>query len=349
MVLTVAQLAERLGAELVCNGESSELPISGAAPVEGGGENTVTFATNLKHKDKLAGSGSSAVLVSERVSNFKGAQLIVSDVGAALIEVLGFFAPKISAPPEGIDPTAKVAPKVNIGEGASIGPFAVIDYGVEIGSHTIIGSGCKIGENTKVGENCRIDSNVVVFHNCTIGNNVVIQANSAIGSVGFGYNFIDGVHRLIPHNGGVVIEDFVEIGANCCVDRAKFDNTIIGAGTKIDNLVQIAHNVVIGKCCLIVAQVGISGSCRLGDGVVIAGQSGVADNITIGAGVKVGAKSGVIGDVEAGQKLAGMPARPSREVWRTLGLTKRLPQMAEQLKQLNKRIERLEAADDDKK
>ncbi len=177
---------------------------------------------------------------------------------------------------------------------------------------------------------------------------MVIQANSTIGSTGFGYSFIGGSHKLIPHNGGVAIEDFVEIGANCCIDRAKFGNTIIGAGTKIDNLVQIAHNVVIGKCCLIAAQAGISGSCKLGDGVVLGGQVGLADNIEIGDGTMIGAQSGVHDSIAAGQQFAGSPAIERREAFRILCLTRRLPKMAEQLKQLSKRMERLEAAEDDK-
>jgi UDP-3-O-[3-hydroxymyristoyl] glucosamine N-acyltransferase len=147
----------------------------------------------------------------------------------------------------------------------------------------------------------------------------------------------------------VVIEDFVEIGANCCIDRAKFRNTIIGAGTKIDNLVQIAHNVVIGKCCLIVAQVGIAGSCRLGDGVVLGGQAGLADNIEIGDGTQVAARSGVAGSIPAGQRVGGVPAMDIREALRIAGLTRRLPKFAEQLKQLAKRMEELEAAKDNKR
>ncbi|GAG50760.1 unnamed protein product, partial [marine sediment metagenome] len=142
--------------------------------------------------------------------------------------VLNLFAPKFRTVVEGIDPTAKVAQNARIAKGVSVGPGVVIDDGVEIGLNSVIASGCKIGENSTVGKNCRLDSNVVIYHNCRLGNNVVIQANSTIGSTGFGYLFIDGAHKLIPHNGGVVIEDFVEIGANCCVDRAKFGNTIIG-------------------------------------------------------------------------------------------------------------------------
>jgi len=304
MKLTVAQLAERIGAELVGEGSAA---ISAVGTIEGCDENTVTFITDSRRIPALEKSRAGAVIVGRGIEGLAKPQLIVENVDAALIEALNIFVPKLKAVPEGIDRTAKVGQDVS-----------------------------------------RLDSNVVVYHNCIIGNNVIIQANSTIGSTGFGYSFIDGSHKLIPHNGCVVIEDFVEIGADCCIDRAKFGETKIGAGTKIDNLVQIAHNVVIGKCCLIAGQVGISGSCKLGDGVVLAGQVGLVDNIEIGDGTIVGAQSGVTHNVAAGQKLFGSPAIDMKEERRLIGLRRRLPKLAEQLKQLSKRIEGLEAAKDDK-
>jgi UDP-3-O-[3-hydroxymyristoyl] glucosamine N-acyltransferase len=346
MKLTVAQLAERIGAELVGDGRGQ---ISAVGAVEAAGEDDVTFITNDKHIARLKKSRVGAVIVGRRIEGLAEPQLIVKNVDAALIETLNAFAPKLKAATKGIDPTAKVGQNVKIDKGVSVGAGVVIDDGAEIGENSIIASGCKIGENSKVGKNCRLDSNVTIYHNCTIGNNVIIQANSTIGSTGFGYSFIDGSHKLIPHNGGVVIEDFVEIGANCCVDRAKFGNTVIGAGTKIDNLVQIAHNVVIGKCCLIAGQVGISGSCKIGDGVVLAGQAGLVDNIEIGEGAVIGAQAGVMNDVSAGQKLAWSPAIDYKEALRVVSNIMRLPKLAESLKQLHKRIEILEAAKDDKK
>lgn len=374
MRLTVAQLAERIGAELVGDPAECRRQISAVGSVESADENEVTFVTDPKrnyvrleglpsskesengartltdarHIAGLEQSRAGAVIVARRIEGLAKPQLIVKDVNAALIEALNVFGPELKAAAEGIDPTAKVAANAKIAKGVAVGAGVVIDDRVEIGENSIIGSGCKIGENSKVGRNCRLDSNVVVYHNCTIGNSVVIQANSTIGSTGFGYSFINGTHRLIPHNGGVLIEDFVEIGANCCIDRAKFGNTIIGAGTKIDNLVQIAHNVVIGRCCLIVAQVGISGSCKLGDGVVLAGQVGLTDNIEIGDGVIVGAQSGVSHSIAAGQRVFGSPALERKEAFQMIGLTRRLPKLVKQLKQLSKRIEKLEAAKDDK-
>ena len=176
---------------------------------------------------------------------------------------------------------------------------------------------------------------VVDMNDRALRNNVIIQANTTIGSVGFGYSFIDGAHRLIPHNGVVVIEDYVEIGANSCVDRAKFGETRIGAGTKIDNLVQIAHNVIIGKCCLIVGQAGIAGSSKLGDGVILGGQAAVADNVEIGAGVMVGAQSGVISNIPPGKKVAWSPAIDHKEAFRAFASILRLPTIIEQVKKLS--------------
>ena len=346
MVLTVAQLAKHVGAELVGDGSAE---ISAVGAVNQADERTIAFIIDQKYIPKLRTSRAGAVIVGRRIKDLAKPQLIVKDVNAAMIEALSVFAPKLKAAAEGIDPAAKIGPGVKIAKGVSIGPFTVIDDNVEIGTGSVIASGCRIGENSKLGKNCRLDSNVVVYHNCCLGNNVVIQANSTIGSVGFGYYFIEGAHKPIPHNGGVVIEDCVEIGANCCVDRAKFGNTVIGAGTKIDNLVQIAHNVIIGKCCLIAAMVGIAGSCKLGDGVALAGQVGVKDNIEIGDGVLVGGQSGVMHNIGAGEQIFGTPAIDGKEAFRIIGLTRRLPKVFEQLKQLSVRMEGLEASKDDKK
>jgi UDP-3-O-[3-hydroxymyristoyl] glucosamine N-acyltransferase len=346
VVLTIAQLAKRVSAQLVGDG-SVEVSAVGVIDQADGG--TITFVTDQKHIPKLHSSRAGAVIVGFPIENLAKPQLVVKDVNAALIEVLSIFAPKLKAVTEGVDPTAKIGQAVKVAQGVSIGPYVVIDDNVEIGAGSIIASGCRIGENSKLGRNCRLDSNVCVYHDCCLGNNVIVQANTTIGSVGFGYCFIEGAHKLIPHNGGVVIEDFVEIGANCSIDRAKFGNTVIGAGTKIDNLVQIAHNVIIGKCCLIAAQVGISGSCKLGDGVVLAGQVGLVDNIEIGDGTMIGAQAGVMSGTAPGARLLGSPAMDIRDAMKVFGLMKRLPKMSEQLKELSARLERFEASKDDKK
>jgi len=358
MGLTIAQLADRLDAELLGAGEGI---INGVAGIHSAGEDQVTFVrsgraygpaagqyTEGRYISEIKNTRAGAIIVEKSIEGLNKPQLLVGNVDKALIEALRLFAPKLKPPRPGVAPTAKIAENARIANSASIGEYVVIDDGVTVGENTVIASGCRIGQNTTIGSNCRLDSNVVIYHNCRIGNNVIIQANTTIGSTGFGYSHIDGKHQLIPHNGGVVIEDFVEIGANCCVDRAKFDNTIIGAGTKIDNLVQIAHNVVIGRCCLIAGQVGISGSCRLGDGVVIGGQSGLVDNIEVGSGTLIGGKSGVTHNLKAGSVVLGNPALERKEALRALTLSKKLPKLVEQLKQLKDRISRIEASKDDK-
>lgn len=339
MELTVKELANRLGAELIGDGTGV---IRSVGPIGTADQATLTFLSSERHLAELKKSRCGAAIVNKAIEGFSRPQLLVKNVNAALIDVLKIFAPKLRSVAPGVDSTAKVAAGVKMGKNVSIGPFAVIEDGVEIGDDTIIAAGCKIGQNTKIGRGTRLDCNIVVYHNCTIGNNVVIQANTAIGSVGFGYSFIDGAHRLIPHNGVVVIEDYVDIGANCCVDRAKFGETRIGAGTKIDNLIQIAHNVIIGKCCLIAGQTGIAGSCKLGDGVILSGQVAIIDNVEIGDGAMIGAQSGVINNVPPGKQLVGSPAIEHKEAFRAFACMLRLPKIIEQFKKLSARVDKLE-------
>lgn len=343
-VLTVAQLVEKLEAKLLGDGSDK---ITGVSGIETADAEDVTFLTESKYSKSLETSKAAAILVAAEIESCPCAQLIVSNVDAALIKTLEIFAPKLTKPAPGIAPAAVVEKDAHIAAGVSIGAFVYITHGVSIGENTVIKAGCRIGENTTIGKNCRIDDNVVIYHNCTIGGNVIIQANTTIGSTGFGYAPIDGMARLIPHNGTVIIEDFVEIGANCCVDRAKYGATVIGAGTKIDNLVQIAHNAIIGKCCILAGQSGLGGSAVLGDGVVLGGSVGVADHKTIGSGTMVGARSLILSNFGPGEKIAGTPAIDFNLWLRQAGLLKRLPKMNEQLKKMQTRIEKVEASKDD--
>ena len=348
MTVTILELAKHLGAAVVGAPAGLEDRIAGIQPIEAAGESDVTFVTDARHQAAVAGSRAVAVIVAKPIDGLAMPQLLVADVNAALIATLHLFAPQLKPPVEGVDSSARIGSGVQLAAGVSVGPFVVIGDDVQIGANTVIAAGCRIGQNTRIGTDCRLDPNVVVHHGCLLGNHVLIQANSTIGSVGFGYAFLDGAHRLIPHNGGVILEDFVEIGANSCVDRAKFGNTIVGAGTKIDNLVQIAHNVVIGKCCLIAAQVGVAGSSRLGDGVVLAGQVGLADNIEIGAGAMIGAQAGVMSSVAPGEKLAWTPAINIKEAARVVAHILRLPKLSQELKRLTAKVDKLEAAENDK-
>ncbi len=339
---TVAQLAEIAAAELVGSGEAQ---VCQAAPFESAGPDCITFAADEKLLENIAGCKAAAIVVNKKVDSVVPL-LVVDNVERALIKILSQFMPQLDKPQAGIHKSVVVDEGVSIDRTASIGPLVYIKKGAKIGPQTVVGAGCKIGENSVIGSDCLLEDNVVVYHNCTIGNSCIIGANTTIGATGFGYYFIDGRHQLIPHTGGVIIEDCVEIGANSCIDRAKFGNTVIGAGTKIDNLVQIAHNVIIGKCCLIVSQAGISGSSRIGNGVVLAGQVGVKDHITIGHGAQIGAQAGVMNDIELNKQVVGSPAIDVREKFRQIHFTQKLPKMSKQLKELIKRVEELEAAKD---
>ncbi len=347
MKVKAKKIAERLQGEFL---GSEDKELSSVKDIKSAEREDLTFITgHNKYLESLRKSNAGAVLTSKQINDLAMPQIVVKDVNKALIEAMHIFAPELKKPQPGIDETAKVSENANIGEGCSIGPFTIIWDGAEIGENTVISGGCTVGENTKIGNHCRIDDNVVIYHNCILGNNINIKANSTIGGDGFGYEYIEGAHRHIPHNGNVVIEDFVDIGSGTCIDRAKFGSTIIGAGTKIDNLVQIGHNAKIGKLCLIVGQAGIAGSTEVGNGVVLGGQSGLIDNIKIADKAIICAGSIAYGDVNAGEVVAGTPAIDRMEHLRSSGLLRKLPEMKKDLKKALKRIERLETSENNKK
>ncbi len=337
---TVAQLAQIAEAQLIGSGKAQ---VCRAASFESAGSDCITFAADEELLKNISACKAAAVIVNRKIDSAVPL-LVVDNVERALIKILAQFMPQLEKPLAGVHKSAVVEKGALIDETASIGPLAYIKKGAKIGAGTVIGAGCKIGENSIIGSDCRLEDNVVVYHNCSIGNNCIVGANSTIGATGFGYYFIDGRHQQIPHTGGVVIEDCVEIGANSCIDRAKFGNTVIGAGTKVDNLVQIAHNVVIGKCCLIIAQAGIAGSSKLGNGVVLAAQAGIKDHIIIDGGTQIGAQAGVMNDIGPNKQVVGSPAIDVKEKFRQIHFTQKLPEMSRQLKELIKRVETLEAA-----
>lgn len=341
--MLLSELADRLKANLTAGGEQT---VTGVNTIQDAQDSQICFMTSAKYAKALSGSRAAAVIVDKPLDDCPIPQMVVSNVNKALIAALELFAPKLTGF-SGIHPTAVIEPTADVDKTAAIGPGAYISHGVKIGAYTVIGPGCSIGENTVIGMRCRLDSNVVVYHNCQIGNFCIIQANSTIGSTGFGYSFIEGQHRLIPHNGGVILEDGVEIGANSCVDRAKFGNTVIGAGTKIDNLVQIGHNVHIGKLCLFAGQSGVAGSVTIGNGVIFAGQAGIIDNKTVGDGAIICVKSAATENVPAGQAMLGMPPQERRRELKCTAIYQRLPELVQEIKQLTKKVEKLEKAKDD--
>jgi UDP-3-O-[3-hydroxymyristoyl] glucosamine N-acyltransferase len=264
--------------------------------------------------------------------------LVVDDADLAMATVLGLFAPPVPRPDAGIDPAAHVAPSALVGEGCRIGPLVVVGKRSRIGRNTVLHPGVVIGDEVTIGEDCELFANVVVRERITIGHRVIIHAGSVLGSDGFGYRWDGQQHRKIPQIGTVVIEDDVEIGSCVCVDRAKFAVTRIGRGTKIDNLVQVAHNVQIGEHCIIVGQVGLAGSVKLGKNVVLGGQSAVRDHITVGDNAMAAATAGIIEDVPPNAVVSGTPAFPHRQSLREQAAFRRLPDLVVQVRKLQEEI-----------
>ncbi|OGR91615.1 MAG: UDP-3-O-(3-hydroxymyristoyl)glucosamine N-acyltransferase [Elusimicrobia bacterium RIFCSPLOWO2_01_FULL_59_12] len=317
--------------------------IEGAAGLEEATERHISFFHNPKYSIHLEKTKAGAILLSNNTNGLllpSGKTLIrVPNPPMAFAQVLALFERRqLHHPAPGIHPQAVVSPQANIGPGAAIGPLTVVEEGAHIGAGSVLYSGCYIGARVRIGENCLVYPNVVLREDTQLGARVVVQPGAVLGSDGYGFATQGGTHHKIPQIGKVVVEDDVEIGANVTIDRATTGETRIGAGTKIDNLVHIAHNVHIGKNCLIVAQVGISGSTRIGDQVTLAGQAGIVGHITIGDGAVIGAQAGVIGDVEPGAVLWGTPARPHRETMKLQAIFGKLPEIYDALKALKKKF-----------
>lgn len=242
----------------------------------------------------------------------------------------------------GVHPTAVVSPLATLGEGVSVGAYSVIEDGAVIGDHTVIFPQVYVGKRVQIGQNCILYPQVVVREDCVLKNRVILQPGAKIGNDGFGFIFHEGKHHKIPQIGNVILEDDVEVQANSCVDRAKLAHTVVGANTKIDNLVQIAHNVKVGRSCIMCAQSGVAGTTTIGNGVIAAGQVGIVGHLHIGDGVQMAAQSGVTCDIPAGQAWFGTPARPMKDTLKMLAVQSRLPEIYKELKLLKKAAEKAE-------
>ncbi|VVM04438.1 UDP-3-O-[3-hydroxymyristoyl] glucosamine N-acyltransferase [Methylacidimicrobium cyclopophantes] len=332
----LGELADLVNGEV--DGERKIL-IRGVAGLEAAEKGEISFYANPRYEKAARQTKASALLVSRDFSgDFPCALVRVDSPSLAFSQVVALFAPEPIAYPPGVHPSAVVSTKAVVGEGAHIGPLAVVEAGVRIGAGTIVGAGCFIGTETVLGDGCLLYPRVIVRERCTIGNRVILHSGAVIGSDGFGYEFAAGRHRKIPQTGTVQIDDDVEIGANATIDRGRFGKTWIQEGCKIDNLVQIAHNVVLGPHCLIVAQTGISGSTILGSRVTLAGQVGLAGHLRIGDGAVVTAQSGITKDVPPGTILSGRHGRPATQTLRLEALYLRLPDLWRRLRRLEKRI-----------
>jgi len=317
-----------------------EIELTGVSGIQDAGDGDITFISSPGFRKYLEKCRASCVIVKEVLGEIDIAQVQVSNPQYAFAKAIEFFYPRpVFAP--GISPKAVVSDKASIGEKATIFPFAYISDGASVGDETVIFPGVYIGEGSSIGRRCVVHPNAVIHGNVKIGDGVIIHPGAVIGSDGFGFVFEAGEHYKIPQVGRVIVHDNVEIGANACVDRATLGETRIGKGTKIDNLVQIAHNVRIGEKSIIVSQVGIAGSCEIGDFVTLAGQAGLADHATIDSGTVVAAQAGVAGHLSRGV-YSGAPAIPHKNWLRSQALFARLPELQKRIHDLEEKLKILE-------
>ncbi|HEY4130829.1 MAG TPA: UDP-3-O-(3-hydroxymyristoyl)glucosamine N-acyltransferase [Gemmatimonadaceae bacterium] len=331
--LTAAAIAEAVGGQLVGDGS---IEISGIAPLDRAAARDLTFLGVAKYAPLFTETNAGAALISPELAETSGkvpARIVVAKPQEALLKLLPTFHRVAPATP-GIHPTAVVGSRVEFGKNISIGPYAILGDGVRIGDESIVGPHCVIGANVQIGERCQLFPSVTIYSGAVLANRVTIHAGARLASDGFGYVQSGGQHLKIPHVGRCIIDDDVEIGANTTIDRGSIDDTVVGAGTKIDNLVQIAHNVRIGKVCLIMAQVGIAGSVRVEDGAMLLGQVGVSGHHTIGKKAILAAQAGVFGDIPAGETWSGYPARPHKEALRAQAALFKLPSLLRRIERL---------------
>ncbi|MCK9995408.1 MAG: UDP-3-O-(3-hydroxymyristoyl)glucosamine N-acyltransferase [Candidatus Krumholzibacteria bacterium] len=322
--LRLSEVAVLVDGELV-GAEDPE--ITGVAGLEDAGPGDLTFVGRKKLNKVLAASGATAVIVGPDQEVDRPAIRVKDPYGAFAAFLERLLPDPDRLFPPGIHPTAVIDPTAEVDKVVAIGPYSVVGAGCVIGAGSRLGAHVILGCDILVGRDCLLHSGATVREGCLLGDRVIVHSGAVLGSDGFGYlTTKDGIHK-IPQVGVVEIHDDVEIGAGCCVDRATTGRTIVGTGSKIDNLVQIGHNVRLGEHCSLSAQTGIAGSCTLGDGVFCGGQVGIADHIGIGAGVKIGGQSGIINDVPAGKSVFGYPALDLKESFRMFASLRRLPEL----------------------
>jgi len=343
MTLTLQELAQRCDAEIQGNGGTIE--ITAAADIMTAIESQVTVLSSNKYAKYLKDTQASACFISSEISSDEAPENLIllpcDDPEISFLNAVKALHPTPKFTPS-ISKQAAIADTVSLGKKVNIGAFVAIDENSIIGDETEIFSSVSIGRNVKIGKHTRIHPNVVIYDNTQIGDYVIIHSGVIIGADGFGYKYRNNEHVKVPHVGNVIIADHVEIGANACIDKAALGSTRIGAGSKIDNLVQLGHNNQVGKNVIICGQAGISGSCTIGDGAVLAGNVGVADHVTIGHQAVIMARSGVASDIEPGAQAFGSPAKDKKVAWRELASLGKLPGLFKKFKGLDARVKKLE-------
>jgi UDP-3-O-[3-hydroxymyristoyl] glucosamine N-acyltransferase len=335
--ITLSALAELVGAQLVGDGTRV---VSGVAPIGDAEADQITFLANPRYREALSASKAGAVIINQAVPNLSMTQLVMADPYFGYAQVMGRFYVQ-PRQVEGISVDARVDAE-QVGTDPDIGPFVTVASGTTLGDRVTLRPGVRIGANCRIGDDVVLHDNVVIYHDCEIGDRVTLHAGTVVGSDGFGYATHAGVHHKIPHVGKVVIEADVELGANCTVDRGVMGDTVIGAGSKLDNLVQVAHNVRMGRGCLMASQSGVSGSTKLGNYVVIGGQVGIGGHLEIGEQSMIGGKAGVTKNLEGKQMYSGFPAAPHRAYLKGQAELSKIPALREKIKHLVNRLDALE-------
>ena len=340
MEFTAKQIAEFLNGTI--EGDVTA-KVSGFSKIEEGKPGTLTFLANPKYEHYIYGTKAAIVLVNDDFqpsAHVDATLLRVPNAYAALAALL-HFVEQTRTQKAGTDPTAFIAPSAQVGEGGYIGHFAYI------GEQSVIGRGCRIypyayvGDNVQIGDDTTIYPHVTIYNGCVVGSRCILHAGAVVGSDGFGFAPENGTYRKIPQLGNVVLEDEVEVGANTTIDRAVMESTIIRRGVKLDNLIQIAHNVQIGENTVMASQVGISGSTKVGSHCMVGGQVGLGGHIHIGDGTQIGAQSGIISNIDAGSRVMGSPAMPLKTFFRSSIAQRKLPDMYLEIDRLSKEIEEL--------
>lgn len=333
----LAELAELLNGKVLGDGA---IEVTGVTNIDDAGTGDITFAVP-PHLEKAGNSKAAAVVLPDSVTEYSKPAIVVSNPRLAFTRLLELFTPSQKVE-RGVHATAVVGTNVKLGNNVALLPYTVIADNVEIGDNTVIYPYSYIGHSSRIGSDSLIYPNVTVRENCQIGNRVILHSGAVIGSDGFGFVTVEKRHRKVPQVGNVILEDDVEIGANVAIDRATTGSTVVKAGTKIDNLVHLAHNVVIGENCFLVAQTGIAGSAKVGNNVTFAGQCGSAGHLTIGDNCVFAARAAAISDVPSGSFYAGFPARPHREWIKGEAAVSKVPDLIRKVRELERRLSELE-------
>lgn len=337
MKKTLAEIAALVNGMVV---GAADKEITGITNIDDAGSGDITFAVH-PHLEKAAKCAAAAVIIPDSIDEFPKPAIRVTNPRMAFTTLLALFTPK-PVIELGVHPTAIIGKNVKLGTAVAIMAHTVIEDNALIGNNTVIYPHTYIGREVTIGDDTLIHPNVTIRENCQLGNRVIVQSGAVIGSDGFGFVTVGGRHQKVPQVGNVIIEDDVEIGANTCLDRATTGSTVVGQGTKIDNLVHLAHNVVVGQNCFFVAQTGIAGSTKIGNNVTFAGQAGSAGHITIGDNCVFAARTAPINDIPDNSFCAGFPARPHREWLRSEAAVSRLPDLVKKIRELEKRLAQLE-------